>query len=147
MEWKVHLKDISSSAATTINNDARNYDDDDCDDSYDETQSVRRCIASRSIVLSDDRRILYAPLLKRIAHPERGANAPQNDIMAVVVFRYGSYANTVHRSSGDHHDRLDETDTGSRSRGKGDGGGGCYSEEDVITARVMARHIAIFMDR
>ena len=89
IEGKVNLKDISSSlSTTTIRNDANvsNYDDND------EMQSVQRCIASRSIVLSEDRRIMYAPLVKRGTQNilKDGKSTLSDTVMAVVVFRYGN---------------------------------------------------------
>jgi Transmembrane protein 65 len=131
-DWKVNLKDISSTVTTsrTTSNDtsSSNYDDND------EMQSVQRCIASRSIVLSEDRRVMFAPLLKRVGNKD-GKNTP-SEIMAVVVFRYATDLN-----DNSSNNLIDETNTGSNSMSGG------YSDEDVITARVMARHIAIFMDR
>lgn len=132
IEWKVNLKDISSSVTTSATSskgtNISNYVDND------EMQLVQRCIASRSTVLSDDRRIMFAPLLKRVGNKD-GKNTP-SDILAVVVFRYGTDLN-----GNSSNDLIDETNTGNNSMSGG------YSDEDVITARVMARHIAIFMDR
>ncbi len=125
-QWKVQLKDISSSAETSITNDVN-----DSNDNNDEISLVQQCLASRSIVLSDDRRIMYAPLINR---------SSPHDIMAIVAFRYGTNV-TNHQpveEEDDDNDRLDETSTATSK---------CYSDDDILTARVMARHIAIFMDR
>jgi hypothetical protein len=139
MEYKVDLKDISSSATSSKNRDTANsnYNDND------EMSSVQRCIASRSIVLSDDRRIMCAPLLKRVV--KKDGKETINDMMAVIVFRYGSELKNNNSSTGSNDDLIDETNTGNTITSAA--GGYYYSDEDVFTARVMARHIAIFMDR
>ena len=125
--WKVDLKDISSSVHAATNNQS-NSNNVAVDNNEDEIQSIQRCIASRSIVVSDDRRIMYAPLLKRGSTNHSSTTpASKDDIMAVVAFRHG-----IVDINGSRNDSSTS---------------GYYSEEDVITARVMARHIAIFMDR
>ena len=133
-DWKVNLKDISSSLTTSTKSTDINSSNYTEKNDEDEMQSVQRCITSRSIVLSDDRRIMYAPLLQRGA--SKDGQHVQNDIMAVVAFRYGTDLNG--NSSSNATGILEETSNSTS---------GGYSDDDIITARVMARHIAIFMDR
>ena len=74
-----------------------------------ETDVVRQCAENRRPTLSADRRVLYAPVVKRTT--DKGAG----EVMAVVEFQ------------------------SSLSEG--------FCDEDIVTAQVMARHLAIFMDR
>jgi Transmembrane protein 65 len=137
-QWRVQLKDISSSIATSIRNDVN--DNHGGDDTNDEISLVQQCLVSRSIVLSHDRRVMYAPLVKR--------SSPQHDIMAVVAFRYGTNV-TNHALVGDNdHDNHNNNNSNNRREESSPTTSKCcYSDDDILTARVMARHIAIFMDR
>ena len=135
-QWKVQLKDISSSITTSIRNDVN--DNHGGDDTNDDISFVQQCLVSRSIVLSHDRRVMYAPLVKR--------SSPQHDIMAVVAFRYGTNVtnhalveDNDHDNHNNNNNRRDESIPATSKC--------CYSDDDILTARVMARHIAIFMDR
>jgi hypothetical protein len=139
---KVQLKDFTSMRNTSSsNNDERNdYDID----------AVQRCIASKAITLSDDRRNMYVPVIRRNTskspthEPTMNRNVPE-DILAVVAFRYGN--------TNDDSDTIDDRNKHNINDNNNNDIvatkllTGYYNDEDIVTARVMSRHIAIFMDR
>lgn len=116
-QWKTVLKAISDAG-----------DDDDV-----RMAAVRQCADSRAIVVTDERRSLYAPLVKR------NAESNEDEVMAVVAFCHGTATSSSSSSS--------SSSNGTTNNSNSSGGDGGFSDEDVLTARVMARHIAIFMDR
>jgi Transmembrane protein 65 len=135
-QWKVVLKDMTSEAA----NPDRNIE---------EVTAVQRCIASRTVTLSDERRIMYAPVIKKstttkipIHHSPPAMTTNTEEVIAVVAFRYGqdASASSSSSSSSNGNDRPINHNNNDDNRG-------FFSEEDVVTARDMARYIAIFMDR
>ena len=82
---------------------------------------VRRCAEHAEFVVADDRQVMYAPVIKQ-QQPNTTTTADDDEpeVMAVVAFTHG---------------------------GGGAGNSSGFCDEDIVTARVMARHIAIFMDR
>ena len=85
-----------------------------------ESQSVKDCEANRKTILDDTRDFLYTPVMDG------------DDVIAVLEFHYSRRG-----------DNGPTTATPRRTKAPHTG----FTDEDVRTAKVMARHLAIFMNR
>jgi len=83
------------------------------------TEAVRECASEKRAILSDNRHFLCVPIMDG------------DDVLAVIELR---------------HSRPSPS-TRPKRRGARSTDSGGFSEHDVRTAKVMARHVAIFMNR
>jgi len=99
--------------------------------SADERSRVRHCADTGRTIVGTDRRVLYVPVIKR----EAGS---AGETVAVVAFQAGGGGGGAAAAAA-----AGSSSSSSSSASNSEG----FTDEDVVAAKVMARHIAIFMDR